>query len=113
MKPQNALAGKGEVVEEWIDLHFFRPLGFRLANALRPTRVSPDQVTMVSLVVGLLAGHLMVYASPALNAAGVILFLISDVFDSADGQLARMRESSTRFGRILDGVADNLRFINL
>ena len=35
------------------------------------------------------------------------------MFDSADGQLARMRGSSTRFGRILDGVADNLRFINL
>lgn len=113
MTLQNALAAKGEVVEEWIDLHFFRPLGFRLANALRPTRVSPDQVTMVSLLVGLVAGHLMVYASPAVNAAGVILFLISDVFDSADGQLARMRGSSTRFGRILDGVADNLRFINL
>jgi hypothetical protein len=48
VKPQNALAGKGEVVEEWIDLHFFRPLGFRLANALRPTRVNPDQVTMAS-----------------------------------------------------------------
>jgi len=43
----------------------------------------------------------------------VALFVLSDVLDSADGQLARMRGTSTRFGRILDGVADNLRFINL
>lgn len=113
MKPQTALAAKGEVVEEWIDLHFFRPLGFRLARALQPTRATPDQVTIVSLVLGLAAGHLMVYASPAINGAGVALFVASDVFDSADGQLARMRGSSTRFGRILDGVADNLRFVNL
>jgi phosphatidylglycerophosphate synthase len=113
VKPLNALAAKGEVVEEWVDLHFFRPLGFRLANALGPKRVSPDQVTMASLVVGLIAGHLMFYSSPALNTAGVMLFVVSDVLDSADGQLARIRGSSTRFGRILDGVADNLRFINL
>jgi phosphatidylglycerophosphate synthase len=113
VKPPNALAAKGEVVEEWTDLHFFRPLGFRLARALQPTRVTPDQVTIVSLVVGLAAGHLMVYASAALNGAGIALFLVSDVFDSADGQLARVRGSSTRFGRILDGVADNLRFVNL
>lgn len=113
MKPPIAFAAKGEVVEEWIDLHFFRPLGFGLANRLRTTRISPDQVTMVSLVIGLLAGHLMFYASPALNGIGVALFVLSDVLDSADGQLARMRGTSTRFGRILDGVADNLRFINL
>lgn len=113
MKPPTALAAKGEVVEEWVDLHFFRPLGFRLARALAPTGATPDQVTVVSLVVGLAAGHLLVYNSVLLNAAGVALFVVSDVFDSADGQLARMRGTSTRFGRILDGVADNLRFINL
>ena len=113
MTPPTALADKGRVVEEWIDLHFFRPLGFRIAGALRPTRATPDQVTVTSLLLGLVAGHLMVYRSVALNAAGVGLFIVSDIFDSADGQLARMRKSSTRFGRILDGVSDNLRFINL
>lgn len=113
MTPPTALADKGQVVEEWIDLHFFRPLGFRIAGALRPTRATPDQVTVTSLLLGLAAGHLMVYRSVALNAAGVGLFIVSDIFDSADGQLARMRKSSTRFGRILDGVSDNLRFINL
>jgi len=38
---------------------------------------------------------------------------VSDVFDSADGQLARLRGTSTRFGRALDGINDNLRFVNL
>src|SRR5439155_807338 len=35
------------------------------------------------------------------------------IFDPADGQLARLRGSSTRFGRALDGISDNLRFVNL
>lgn len=107
------LATKGEVVEEWTDLHFFRPIGARIAYALAPTRVSPDQVTFWSLIVGLIAGHLFVYASVPLNALGFALFIASDLLDSADGQLARIRGTSTRLGRILDGVSDGARFVNL
>lgn len=111
--PPTGLAHKGEAVEEWADLHFFRPLGMRLVRVLEPTRVSADQVTLAALLVGLLAGHLFLYRSPLLNAAGLALFLVSDILDSADGQLARSRGSSTRFGRILDGISDNARFVNL
>jgi len=106
-------ASKGPVVEEWADRRFFRPIGWRLARALVPTRVTPDAVTLASLVVGLVAGHLFWYASAWINAAGVLLFVASDVLDSADGQLARLRGTSTRTGRILDGVSDSLRFVNL
>jgi len=107
------LAHKGDAVEEWIDLHFFRPAGMRVVRMLAPTRVSADQVTVASLIVGLLAGHLFLYQSPLLNLTGLTLFIVSDVLDSADGQLARTRGSSTRFGRILDGISDNARFVNL
>jgi len=113
VRPRSALACKGEAVEEWIDLRFFRPLGHAVARALLAGPVTADQVTAASLALGLAAGHLFFYRSPALNALGLALFVASDVLDSADGQLARLRGASTRFGRILDGVSDNLRFINL
>jgi hypothetical protein len=113
VKPPTALASKGRIVEEWIDLHFFRPLGYVVARRLVPTRATADQVTLASLALGLVAGHLFWYASARLNLLGVLLFVASDVLDSADGQLARMRGTSTQFGRIVDGVSDNLRFINL
>lgn len=113
MKPPTALADKGTAVEEWIDLHFFRPAGAGIARALLPTAVSADAVTVVAIVIGVVAGHLFYYSSPRLNALGLVLFIVSDIFDSADGQLARMRGTSTRRGRILDGVGDNIRFANL
>jgi len=106
-------ASKGPVVEEWADRWFFRPLGWRLATALRPTRISADAVTFASLVLGVLAGHLFWYRSAWVNAGGVLLFILSDVLDSADGQLARLRGTSTRMGRILDGLADTGRFVSL
>jgi hypothetical protein len=114
VKPQDALAPKGDhAVEEWIDLQFFRPLGVRLARRLQPTGVTADQVTLAALLIGLVAGHLFLYHDWRLGVAGFLLFVVSDVFDSADGQLARLRGTSTRFGRILDGVSDSLRFVNL
>lgn len=113
MKPQNDLLHKGRAVEEWADLHFFRPIGIRIARALQRTGISADQVTLWSLVIGLVAGHLFAYRDPWTNLIGFVLFIVSDIFDSADGQLARLRGTSTRLGRTLDGMSDSLRFMNL
>jgi hypothetical protein len=111
--PVDPLATKGDEVEEWLDLRFFRPIGARITNVLYPTQITPDQVTLISVLIGLVAGHLFVYTSPWVNAAGFALFIVSDLFDSADGQLARRRGTSTRLGRALDGTSDGLRFLNL
>ncbi|HKW42095.1 MAG TPA: CDP-alcohol phosphatidyltransferase family protein [Gemmatimonadales bacterium] len=113
MKPQTDLSHKGRAVEEWADLHFFRPIGIRIARALLPTGISADQVTLWSLVIGLMAGHLFAYRDVWTNVIGFGLFIVSDIFDSADGQLARLRGTSTRLGRALDGASDTLRFVNL
>ena len=106
-------ASKGPVVEEWADRRFFRPVGWWLANTLAPTPISADGVTLASLIIGVAAGHFFWYARPWLNAVGVALFVLSEVLDSADGQLARLRGKSTRTGRILDGLADTGRFVSL
>ena len=113
MKPQSALALKGAPVEEWTDVHFFRPVGMWIARSLERTRVSADQVTIAGLALGLVAGHLVVYTNLWINLAGVALFVASDFLDSADGQLARLRGTSTRLGRVLDGLSDMARFLNL
>jgi len=113
VKPQNDLSHKGSAVEEWLDLHFFRPIGVRIARALLPTGISAHQVTLWSLLIGMVAGHLFAYRNRWANVIGFALFVVSDVFDSADGQLARLRGTSTRLGRALDGISDTVRFVNL
>lgn len=113
MKPSTDLRHKGLAVEEWVDLRFFRPIGIRIARALEPTEVSADQVTLWSIVIGVVAGHLFLYRDPWVNGIGFLLYVVSDVLDSADGQLARLRGTSTRLGRALDGIGDHLRFLSL
>ncbi|HEY1533957.1 MAG TPA: CDP-alcohol phosphatidyltransferase family protein [Polyangiaceae bacterium] len=93
-------------VEEPIDVWVHRPLAYVLAWALYPTPVSPNAVTCCSILLGTAAGAWMLLRPPSqLYIAGLLIFL-SAVFDCADGQLARMRKSSSPFGRMLDGIAD-------
>ena len=66
-------ASKGPVVEEWADRLFFRPVGWRIATALAPTRVSADDVTFGSLILGVVAGHLFWYTNGWVNLAGISL----------------------------------------
>lgn len=94
-------------VEEPIDVWVHRPPAYVLARLLLPTPVSPNAVTVGSILLGVCAG-VAIFLSRApwhLPAAGALIFS-SAVFDCADGQLARLRKSSSAFGRMLDGAAD-------
>lgn len=93
-------------VEEPIDVWVHRPPAYVLARLLLPTRVSPNLVTVGSIVLGCAAGAAIFLGFPGhLPLAGVLIFS-SAVLDCCDGQLARLRKSSSAFGRMLDGVAD-------
>src|SRR2546421_12156899 len=101
VKPPNDLSDKGRAVEEWVDLHFFRPIGIRIARALQPTGVSADQATLWSLVIGLVAGHLFAFPDRWTNGIGCVLSIGSAIFDSPGGQAARLRATPPRCGRPL------------
>jgi hypothetical protein len=100
-------------VEEAIDLAFYRPLGYGLSRLLQPTAVSPDQVTIASAVIGVLGGHLLLHGQPLLDALGAFAIVFSALLDSVDGQLARLRGTSSRTGRMHDGMSDSLVFISV
>jgi len=93
-------------VEEPIDVWVHRPPAYVLARILLPTPVSPNLVTVGSILLGCAAGAaIFARFDWHLPLAGVLIFG-SAVLDCCDGQLARLRKSSSAFGRMLDGVAD-------
>ena len=92
-------------VEELIDLYFYRPLAYLAVRAVFRTSITPNQITLFSIVVGLAAAACF-GAGPATAAAGAALYAASVILDCADGQLARLKKNGTRMGRVLDGVVD-------
>lgn len=104
---------KNPEVEEAIDLAFYRPLGYGISLLLRGTAVLPDHVTIASAAIGVAGGHLFLYGVPQLDALGAFAVVFSALLDSVDGQLARLRGTSSRSGRMHDGMADSLVFISV
>lgn len=93
-------------VEEPVDVWIHRPLAYVLAKVLYPTPISPNLVTLISILFGVLGGTCFVAQFPYHMLLGGLAIFTSAVFDCADGQLARMRGTSSAFGRMLDGAAD-------
>jgi hypothetical protein len=97
---------KSVAVEEMFDLVFYRPLAFLLVKLIYRTAVTPNQLTLLSMVFGVLGGVSLALGTPLALSAGAVLFLLYNIVDCSDGQLARINHSGTHLGRILDGFAD-------
>jgi phosphatidylglycerophosphate synthase len=99
---EHALAFKAYEIEELADIYFFRPLGSVVARTARFAGLTPTAVTLAGTAIGILAGSL--FYDERLGLVAFALLIVHSVFDSADGQLARMTGQVTELGRILDGV---------
>ncbi|MCR5573347.1 MAG: CDP-alcohol phosphatidyltransferase family protein [Bacteroidaceae bacterium] len=102
---------KSKDTEEWIDLLFYRPIGFRWALFFKRLGVKPNAVTIASIFLGVAAGVLFYFRSLPLNILGMLLLVWANSYDSADGQLARLTGQKSELGRILDGMSGDCWFI--
>jgi len=100
---QTQMAYKAYEIEELVDVYVFRRLGIGVAHAARLARLTPNAVSIIAGVVGVLGGSLL--ASRRWAPLGVVLIYVHGVFDSADGQLARLTGRTSELGRLLDGLA--------
>lgn len=101
---------KSQDTEEWLDIHFTRPLGFLWAKFFNAFDVHPNVVTILSIILGIAAAVMFYFDNIWYNVAGILLLVWANLYDSADGQLARMTGKKTRWGRILDGFAGDVWF---
>ena len=97
-------------VEEPIDLWFYRPVGFRVALLGRRFGWTPNQITIASIFLGIGCGILCYPQDLWLNLFAIVLLILADIGDSADGQLARLTHQYSQLGRILDGAAGDFWF---
>ncbi len=84
----------------------YRFIGIWVAKPLLKTKVTPNQITFLSFVCGVIAAILFMYNN---LLWGVILAQLSIIFDMVDGQIAKLKNKSTLFGRWMDSVSDHLK----
>lgn len=99
--------------EEHIDIYFYRRIGWVEAKIARRLGITPNAITIASIFIGVAAGLCFYPSDIRVNIGGLLLLMLANSFDSADGQLARMTRQYSRIGRILDGMAGNFWFITI
>ena len=99
--------------EEIVDLLFFRPLAFIFVKLIYPTNLTPNQISVFSMIFGILAGVSIGLGSVESVFMGGILLATSSMLDCADGQLARLKKNGTLFGRLLDGTIDYVSTLSI
>ncbi|MBQ7419611.1 MAG: CDP-alcohol phosphatidyltransferase family protein [Prevotella sp.] len=101
---------KSEDTEEWLDVHFTRPIGLVFALFWMRWNVHPNVITILSIILGAVGGCLFFFPDLWHNVAGVILLIFANFCDSTDGQMARLTGKKTLVGRVLDGFSENVWF---
>jgi hypothetical protein len=97
---------KSRDVEDPVNLWLHRPLAYAFCALVYRTSMTPNQITLIAIFLGLAASACWFDGSPQAMLWGGILLWSSAIMDGADGILARAKRLQSAFGRALDGFAD-------
>lgn len=99
-------------IEEITNLYFIHPLAGRLVPLFARLGITPNVVSLTGMLFGILAACAYYrYTDPRFAIIGFALMVAWHVMDGADGQLARFTHSFSYFGKVLDGISDNVTFL--
>jgi len=104
---------KSEDTEEWLDVHFTRPIGLAFALLWNKFNIHPNVITILSIFLGVGAGVMFYHTDLWHNVCGVLLLMFANFCDSTDGQMARLTGKKTLIGRMLDGFSGDLWFVSV
>jgi phosphatidylglycerophosphate synthase len=94
--------------EGFMSRHVERRISLAITRRLVGTRITPNQMTLVSLSIGLLGAPFFLSAEPLHQLIGALLFLTHSILDGCDGELARLKFQESPAGARLDFWGDNL-----
>ena len=89
-----------------IDRYIIRKISGFISGFLIRTPVTPNQVTIISLILGIISGVFFSLGEYTYTITAGLLYFLSTVFDQCDGEVARLKQMETEFGRKLDIIVD-------
>lgn len=89
--------------------HYIHQISFLFNQIFIRTNITPNQITFLSLFVGLLAAFLVSYGTSWLLIAGGILIILSYALDCCDGDIARYKKMTSKKGSWLDFISDEIK----
>jgi len=98
----------GIAADSAVDRHLHRRGSRWISRLLVWTPVTPNQVSLLSLAIGLVAIWCFWHATAASALLGVLAYALACIVDHADGEIARLTFQESRLGANLDWTIDTL-----
>jgi phosphatidylglycerophosphate synthase len=102
------LSGNGSVIDSWLDTNVHRRVSRLFTRWAVEIGLSPNMVSILSLLVGLGAVVCWTRATVLGAMLGLGLYFVSVVLDHADGEVARLTFAESRLGEWLDASVDTI-----
>ncbi|GLZ10372.1 hypothetical protein Acsp04_06070 [Actinomadura sp. NBRC 104425] len=98
--------------DAWWTVLLVDPLASRLVRfTANRTNITPNQLTVGALILGLGAGACFAVAEWPYLVAGALLYHLSFTLDCMDGKIARLKGTGSVFGAWLDYIFDRVRVL--
>jgi phosphatidylglycerophosphate synthase len=101
-------AGLGSPIDTRLDRALHRRLSRHVTRAAIALGITPNQISVASLLVGLLAAWCFWNAGALGALAGLVVYVAAVVLDHADGEVARLTLAESRLGEWLDILVDTV-----
>jgi phosphatidylglycerophosphate synthase len=90
--------------EHWAGRLYMRELSLRIDRHVVPTRITPNQLTYLMTVFGVLAAHALLVPGIGGAVLGVLMVQLYLLLDCVDGEIARWKQQFSLSGVYLDRV---------
>ena len=94
--------------EGFMSQHLERKISIAITKQLVNTSVTPNQMTVLSILIGLAGAFFMGINRGFWQVLGSGLFLFHSILDGCDGEIARIKFTESRRGGLLDFWGDNI-----
>ena len=91
-------------------IHVSRKLSRLVSSVLVSLPITPNQITLLSLFIGLAACWFFLQGGYRYSVLGAVVLYTSIILDCSDGEVARLKFMSSRYGGLLDSLCDSTVF---
>lgn len=105
---ERLLKSSGLNNDSFMDRLVTRFISRQLTRLFLKTALTPNQITFLSLIIGLGSAWCFYQGSYFSGITGSILLLISSWVDCTDGEIARLKLMETPWGARFDIICDNV-----
>ena len=94
-----------------ISRYINRPISMALSRLVVNTPVTPNQISISTLVISLIAAGFAAWGGYLAFLISGLLFQAASIVDGTDGEVAKLKFQASRYGEWVDTVCDNISYL--